>query len=387
MDIRLNYGKGSVNLNIPEDTVAGIYEPKYIPGFVDLQGELRRAISHPIGSDPLTRKLHTDSKVVIVVDDITRPVPNAKILPVIIDYLAEQGISPENITVLVGLGIHPPMRKETLAELPGSSEGRVRLVNHTPDDDSALTLVGTTSFGTQVRLNNRFLEADVRIVLGDIEYHQFCGYGGGAKSLFPGIADRASIQANHARQFTDGARKGLWTGNPVRQEIEEVGQMVRVDLAVNVVLNHRHEVVGCYAGDIQQAFLEGISLVERMYKDTISHPVDLVLTSPGDIPMILIYINPKKQLMQPRQWSNLTVPSFWWPNVGKAMVLTSFTNGCRRQSLFRILFNDIIKDLNWVGTRLINLHERFTGMIFTCIQLNQIPLWKNFFSHRSQWRK
>ena len=36
--------------------------------------------------------------------------------------------------------------------------------------------------------------ADRRICLGNIEYHYFAGYSGGAKAIMPGVSTREAIQ-------------------------------------------------------------------------------------------------------------------------------------------------------------------------------------------------
>jgi nickel-dependent lactate racemase len=124
----------------------------------------------------------------------------------------------------------------------------------------------------------------VKLIICDTEYHQFCGYGGGAKSVLPGISDRASIEACHSRFEAPGAVPGRIIGNPVREEIDEAGRMAGVDLILNVVLNDKKEIVRVFAGDLFEAFLAGSRVVDDMYRVTLNGRVETVILSAGGWP-------------------------------------------------------------------------------------------------------
>lgn len=284
METLIHIGNEKIKLLLPEKKVVGIFKPESVLPAPDLESKIEQALAEPIASAPLEDMVASDMKIVIVVDDISRPLPTQRILSVLLKFLERKYMRLDNITILVATGVHRRLTQSELDVLAGHYKGKVRIENHDPDDENNLVPIGTTSFANQIKINKKFVEADLRILTGDIEYHQFCGYGGGAKSIFPGIADRLSIQQNHSRQHRDGAEQGEWLNNPVRQEIEEVGKMVHADFLVNVVLNHEYQVIDVFAGDVQAAFLQGTKLVDKIYKKTIPESVDLVLTSPGGYP-------------------------------------------------------------------------------------------------------
>jgi nickel-dependent lactate racemase len=144
--------------------------------------------------------------------------------------------------------------------------------------------LGLTSQGTRLKINRVFHEADVKLIICDTEYHQFCGYGGGAKSVLPGISDRASIETCHSRFEAPGAEPGRVRGNPVREEIDEAGWMAQVDLILNVVLNDRKEIVRVFAGDVYEAFVAGCGIVDQMYRVVLAERADTVIVSAGGWP-------------------------------------------------------------------------------------------------------
>jgi len=200
----------------------------------------------------------------------------------VIRELREGGIAPERVTVLVATGLHRNLTEAELAATKGDLP--LRVVNHDARDPARLVSLGVTSLGQEIKINRAYAEADLKLIVCDVEYHQFCGYGGGAKSIYPGIADADSIRHNHSMMEVDGTGPGRWRGNPVRQEIEEVGRMAGADFIVSVVMNSRKEVVCAHAGDLVDAFLAGTKVVDEMYRVTVPEPVDLVIASPGGFP-------------------------------------------------------------------------------------------------------
>jgi nickel-dependent lactate racemase len=283
-EIELPYGEGTRAVAVPEQKLIGIYQPRYLPGVPDLESAILSALENPIGGNDLARLASSDRTVAVLVDDLTRTVPTARILEVFLPYLQRLGFNLERVTVICAVGAHRPLTEQELERMLGRYSGRLRVVNHDADDQDNLVALGHTSLGTALKINRIFHAADVRLIICDTEYHQFCGYGGGAKSVLPGISDRASIQTCHSRFEAPGAEPGRIEGNPVREEIEEAGRMAGVDLILNVVLNDKKEVVRVFAGDVFEAFVAASRIVDDMYRITVANRVDTVILSTGGWP-------------------------------------------------------------------------------------------------------
>jgi nickel-dependent lactate racemase len=282
--VQLSYGEGTRIVAVPEGKLAGLYEPRYLPPVPDLETAILSALENPTGGNNLAELASPDKTVAVLVDDLTRAVPTPGILEIFLPYLKRLGFELQRITVICAVGAHRPLTDEELQRLLGRYGGRLRTVNHDADDRNNLVALGTTSLGTSLKINRAFHEADVKLIICDTEYHQFCGYGGGAKSVLPGISDRASIQTCHSRFEAPGAEPGRIEGNPVREEIEEAGRMAGVDLILNVVLNDRKEIVRVFAGDVFEAFAAGSRIVDEMYRVTVANRVDTVIVSTGGWP-------------------------------------------------------------------------------------------------------
>ena len=282
MQVGIPYGEEQVVLDIPDEKLLGVYSPREKPGVADLQAEVERALSEPIKSPRLRDIARGCRSAAVVVDDVTRPVPNAQLLPPVVKELQAGGISTEDISVIVATGLHRRLTEEELNATRGDLP--VRVVNHDAGDDAQLVSVGVTSLGQEIKINRIYMASDLKVIIGDVEYHQFCGYGGGAKSVYPGIADAEAIRHNHSMMEVEGTGPGRWEGNPVRQEIEETARMAGADFILSVVMNSRKEIVRADAGHVVDAFLAGTRIVDEMYKVEVPEAADLAVTSAGGFP-------------------------------------------------------------------------------------------------------
>jgi nickel-dependent lactate racemase len=241
-------------------------------------------LAEPLNSKRLDEIVKPESRVAIVVDDATRPAPISLMVSAILEELAGAGVKDGNITIIFACGIHRPVSPNEAAKLLSENiVSRVKTVNHDPRAPD-LVHVGTTRRGTKISLNRAFVEADVRILTGDVCLHYFAGYGGGRKSILPGIASEEAVRHNHALLLDANAKSGILDGNPVHEDMIEAARMSRVDFVLNVVINSKHEIVRAFAGELEQVFLEGIKLVDQMYRIQVDRRADIVVASAGGDP-------------------------------------------------------------------------------------------------------
>ena len=294
MKLRFGFGAGFQEVEVPEENLIGELHANDVP--VELTGaaEVERALLAPIGSPRLCDLVHPGERIAVITSDITRPMPTYKVMPALLDELYRGGVRPEDVTLVFALGSH---RRHTPAEqekLAGERAYReIRCVDSDPDDCVSF---GVTSRGTPVDITRVVAEADRRICLGNIEYHYFAGYSGGAKAIMPGVSTRAAIQANHSRMVLPEAKAGALETNPLRMDIEEAAAMVGVDFIVNVVLSEHKEILKAVAGDVTQAHREGCRFLDKLYRKELSEPADIVLVSQGGAPKDLNLYQTQKAL-------------------------------------------------------------------------------------------
>jgi len=285
VEVWLPYGKTEICARIPAKNYLGNIEPKEKQGVENPRAEIERALQEPIGSPPLTEITKPNQKIAIVVDDHTRATPSHLIVPPILDELNKAGAKDENITIIFGCGTHRPLKPEEINTLLGEETiKRVKTISHNCTAKDLVYIGKTKTYGTKVYVNKAFAEADLHILTGDIGLHYYAGYGGGRKSILPAITGEETIQHNHAMLLHPKARTGVLEGNPIHQDMTEAAKTARTDFIVNIVTNSKRQLVRAFAGDLEQAFQEGVKLVDEMYKVPIEKRADIVIVSPGGHP-------------------------------------------------------------------------------------------------------
>jgi len=295
MRIDIPYGKEKIGLNIPDNNIQDIVGGgrAFSPGKSE-EDLIRIALSKPIDSPTLKEMAAGKDSACILVSDITRPCPSHRFLPYIVDELISGRIDPERIKIIFGLGIHRGHTEEEKKRLVGTQVfGKVKVMDSDPD---RARLVGKTSAGTPVEIFEEALGSGLLIATGNIEYHYFAGYSGGAKAVMPGICTRNSIQANHSMMLEEKAASGRVQDNPVRADIEEAGRMAGIDYIFNVILDDSKKIIDAVAGKNNQAWLAGIKRYDDIYMSEIEKPAHIVITSAGGYPKDLNLYQSQKAL-------------------------------------------------------------------------------------------
>ncbi len=282
--IELKFGRDVLSLEVPEENLLGVITGNFpeTPTEEEEREKLRRALRQPLGTRPLCELVRPGERVVIMASDITRPSPSYKLLPPVLDELSAAGVRDGDVTVLFGMGIH---RAHTAAEhekLVGEAVyRRVRCMDST---EGEYVLVGTSSRGTPYYVNKLLTECDRIICTGNIDYHYFVGYSGGAKAILPGAANYETIRANHSMNLLPGAGTGRLCGNPVREDIDEIGKFLGIDFILNVVLDEKKRILAAFAGDYLAAHRAGCAYLDTVYAHPIHELADVVVVSCGGYP-------------------------------------------------------------------------------------------------------
>jgi len=284
VEVWLPYGRTEVCARIPTRNFLGLIEPREKPGVPNPHSEIERAMNEPIGAKRLSEIVKPGDKVAIVVDDAARPTASYLTVPSILNELNSAGVTDEYVTVIFACGTHREVEAMEMKRLVGDEVlNRVKIINHDCKSTDQV-YIGTTSFGTKVCVNKVFAEADVRVLTGDVGLHYYAGYGGGRKSVLPGVSNAQSIQQNHAMLLHPKAEMGVLEGNPLHEDMVEAAKLANVDFTLNVVLNSKEELVKAFAGDLNQVFDEAVKIVDEMYKVPINRKADIIVTSPGGHP-------------------------------------------------------------------------------------------------------
>ncbi|VBB08233.1 s-adenosyl-l-methionine-dependent methyltransferase [Lucifera butyrica] len=294
MEYRLGFAKTTMDVSIPDRNLLGVLHANQVEIGLTGEAEVVRALKNPIHSSRLCEIVRPGEKIVVITSDITRPMPSHTVLPPLLDELRTAGIPDEDITVIFALGSHRQHTEEEKKYLVGEKVyTRIRCVD---SGVNGFRNFGRTPNGTPVDICNLVAGADRRICLGNIEYHYFAGYSGGAKAIMPGVSTRAAIQANHSRMVDECSHAGNMDTNTVRLDIDGVAKFIPIDFILNVVLDEQKQIIKAVAGHYIEAHREGCQFLDRFYKIKIREKADIVITSPGGFPKDLNLYQAQKAL-------------------------------------------------------------------------------------------
>jgi len=303
MRVELNYGKGSIPLDLPERLDVTLIRKPAMPVLQNAAECVATALDDPVDARPLKGEARGRRSACILICDITRPVPNGLLLPAIVRALLDGGMRPEQICVLVATGLHRPNEGAELAELVGDSWvlRTVRVENHFARNDADHVLLGTTPAGTVVRLDRRFVEADLKIVTGLVEPHFMTGYSGGRKVIAPGVAHAETITTFHNARFMShpNAENCVLEGNPLHLEQLEIVRMLGRVLAVNTVIDEHRNVSFVNYGEIIESHLQTVEFIRRFAQVPIPRRFKTVVTSAAGYPLDTTYYQTVKGMVAP----------------------------------------------------------------------------------------
>lgn len=288
MRVKLAYGREGLWIDVPDQ--ARVIEPLFVPGLEDEPASIRAALRSPIGTQPLVRLVKPQDSVAIVFSDITRPMPNERVLPVLLDELAQAGVPDNKIILINALATHRRQTDEELVRMLGEEIlQRYTVIQHNAWDMTNLVDVLPNSTGRMVRANRYYMEANVRILTGFIEPHFFAGFSGGPKAVLPGIADAEAVMDNHnAKMIADpNATWAVTEGNPIWQEMYRIASATRPTFVLNVTLNKNKAITGVFTGELEQAHKAGMEFVKRKAMQAVDTPFDVVITSNSGYPLDL----------------------------------------------------------------------------------------------------
>lgn len=288
MKVGVRYGRTYLEVDMPDENLMAVCRLQPVPPIDDPQGEIENALDNPIGAPPLRELAKGKENACIVVCDKTRPVPNPIILPPLLRRLEEGGIKRNKVTILIATGTHRPNLGDELVEMLGEFVvDNYRIENHIATDEESHADLGWTSTGMPILLDKRYVEAELKIVIGLIEPHLMAGYSGGRKILCPGIVAMSCMKVFHGAEFMSHPQSvtGILDGNPVHLTALEVANKVGCHFAVHVILDEQRRITGVFAGDIHETFFAGVQLVDKVAKVPIPEPADIVITSSAGYPL------------------------------------------------------------------------------------------------------
>ena len=279
MQIPIRYGKDDIiDLSVPGKNLLGVFNPNPVAKF-DETALIAKALANPINQKSFDEFIAGEQKIVIIVNDGTRPTPTAKVLKQIYPKIRDK-----NKTFIIATGCHREgtleeyemiFGKEIYAELNAKGE----VCDHDSKKDE-MSYLGESKNGTQMYLNKIVAEAKKVIVIGSVEPHYFAGYTGGRKAFLPGVAKYETIEQNHKLALSADAQALRLEGNPVHEDmIDAMKVLAHIDVfSVQTVLDSEHGVYYASAGDLNDSFYDCVKKADEVFCVNIPRKADIVIS-------------------------------------------------------------------------------------------------------------
>jgi len=284
--MKLKYGKEEIQLPIEDENIIKILSLEKQEVLLNPENELRELLENPIGCSSLRELIFQKkaNKILIIVNDITRPTPYEVILPPLLDELKQIGIKRKNIIFIIATGIHRSNSPEEIKEMFGEDiASTYKFTNHN-GDSSHLKDLGEMKSGNKLWVDPIISDTDFIITTGVIVPHYFAGFSGGRKSILPGICGRKTIESNHSNMVYPNAQAGNLRDNPVHEEMQEAAEKVGVDFNINVVTDENHKIIEIVAGELYKSWLKGVEVCKKTYLCPIKQKAEVIITSAGGYP-------------------------------------------------------------------------------------------------------
>jgi nickel-dependent lactate racemase len=302
--VNILYGKSGMQIRLPQGARATVIGKRTMAKLSDPRAAVRDALAHPIGAPAYSSVVQGRKSACILICDITRPVPNHLFLRPLIEGMLAAGMPREGITVLVATGLHRPNEGAELAEVVGDPWvlDTVNVENHFARDAAAHVDLGVTSGRrTPVKLDRRFVEAEVRIATGLVEPHFMAGYSGGRKVIAPGVAHEDTIRTFHSARFMEdpAAIQCNLAGNPLHEEQLEIVRMLGDVYALNTVIDEDRDLVHVNFGEVIASHLAAVAFVAESTRVPVGRRFATIVTSAAGHPLDKTYYQTVKGMVTP----------------------------------------------------------------------------------------
>ena len=287
--VKLLYGKNGIDLDLKDNWKPNIIRKPTMPIIKDLQSEVKKILEKPINMNTIEEVAKDAKSVSILVCDITRPVPNKLFLEQLIMKFVSAGISIQDILIIIATGLHRPASETEIVEIVGSSWvlKNIKIVNHYARDDAMHKNIGTTKQGNIIKLDKRFLEADIKIVTGLVEPHFMAGYSGGRKVIAPGIAHADTITTFHSARYMENPNSTSCNlkNNPLHQDQIEIVKMIGKVYAINCVIDENRNLSYINFGEVIDSHMKAIDFISKFAKVKCNNKYNTIVTSAAGSPL------------------------------------------------------------------------------------------------------
>ena len=276
MEVDIPYGKEKIKVNVPDN--CEILVPKKA-AIKNQEKLIEEALENPIGFESYDEFAEDVDRLLVIINDATRPTPTSKILKYLLPVLS----SHPDVKFLIATGVHRAPTEEEYRFIFGDTYEifRRKVYAHDARKDEDMTYLGKSKNGTEMYINKLVSEYKNILVIGSVEPHYFAGYTGGRKSFLPGVASFKTIEMNHKLALSDDACSLALAGNPVNEDMVDAMNVLK-DLnvfSIQTVLTGDHKLFAVTAGDLHKSFDEAIEYSKQIFCVPLKRKGNIVISA------------------------------------------------------------------------------------------------------------
>jgi nickel-dependent lactate racemase len=276
MEVDIPYGKEKIKVNVPD--ACEILVPNKV-AINDQDKLIKEALENPIGFESYDEFAEEADRLLVIINDATRPTPTSKILKYLLPVLS----SHPDVKFLIATGVHRAPTEEEYRFIFGDTYEvfRRKVYAHDARKNEDMTYLGKSKNGTEMYINKLVPEYKNILVIGSVEPHYFAGYTGGRKSFLPGVASFKTIEMNHKLALSDDACSLALKGNPVNEDMVDAMNVLK-DLnvfSIQTVLTGNHKLFAVTAGDLHKSFDEAIKYSNQIFCVPLEHKGNIVISA------------------------------------------------------------------------------------------------------------
>lgn len=278
------YSDEALALDFPPEWDVTVFRPSTPPPLTDAQ--IAEALERPSGQSPIRQICRGKSRPLVIIDDLNRPTPVARIMPFLLGHFHDAGISSRDVTILVATGTHGAPQLNAVLKKAGPEAASCKIVLHDPE--RGLVQVGATTSGTIVLVNREVMESDLKVGIGGIYPNHTAGFGGGSK-LALGVLGFRSIMELHYRHQSKG-----WgdceRASTFRNDLDEIARMIGLNTMISLQVNAKREVIRIACGDHFIYYGKEVDFARRVFRAPMPLDANVVISNayPNDLSVTFV---------------------------------------------------------------------------------------------------
>lgn len=265
VEVWLPYGSSEIPARIPEERLIDILRPPKAFSLADVSSESKRLIESNEGIQKMVKQAQ---RICIALGECGSKQLAAELTKGLVQNLIKNGNAGVSITVLCTPD-SAPLKSDSLPE--------ANIIRHDPASSPTVPIEGLKA-DSLPQLNSIFLNAELKIAVGELKPHHFLQYSGLCDIVMPGLASEDSLR-NHLSNRTGNAI------SDIHKERVEIADAVQNLFALGLVLDADMAPAKIVTGGMSDSLGSLEDVAKRVFSIEVKKPADIVVMSAGGTPV------------------------------------------------------------------------------------------------------